>query len=54
MPCARVPETRLSTPPPAPGRPPAAATLIRPGGNLKTNEKPIREPLSRHNDAPHL
>lgn len=34
MPCARVPETRLSTPPPAPGRPPAAATLIRPGGNL--------------------
>ena len=35
MPCAKVPETRLSTPPPAPGRPPAAATLIRPGGNLK-------------------
>lgn len=37
MPCARVPGTRLSTPPPAPGRPPAAATLISPGGNLKKN-----------------
>lgn len=34
MPCARLPGTRLSTPPPAPGRPPAAATLISPGGNL--------------------
>lgn len=34
MPCARLPATRLSTPPPAPGRPPAAATLISPGGNL--------------------
>lgn len=39
MPCARVPGTRLSTPPPAPGRPPAVATLISPGGNLKTNDK---------------
>lgn len=33
-PCARVPVTRLSTTAPAPARPPAAATLIRPGGNL--------------------
>lgn len=37
MPCGKVPGTRLSTPPPAPGRPPAAATLIRPGGNLERN-----------------
>lgn len=36
MPWARVPVTMLSTPPPAPGRPPAAATLISPGGNLQT------------------
>lgn len=36
MPCA-IPETRLSTP--APGRPPAAATLIKPGGNLKHTKK---------------
>lgn len=36
MPWARVPVTMLSTPPPAPGSPPAAATLISPGGNLQT------------------
>lgn len=39
MPCARVPETRLSTPVPDPGRPPVAATLIRPGGNLEQKEE---------------
>lgn len=37
MPCARVPETRLSTPAPVPGRPPAA-TLIRVAGNLKSKQ----------------
>lgn len=38
MPCARVPGTKLSTPVAAPGRPPAAATLISPGGNLTQSQ----------------
>lgn len=52
MPWARVPVTMLSTPPPAPGSPPAAATLISPGGNLQTGGGLDTRPLALPHHTP--
>lgn len=53
MPCARVPETRLSTPGGAPGRPPVATPII-PVENLKGIKNKKNTQREQFNSHSHL